>query len=96
MPRYSKKYKLGLDIGSSLIKVCLPRRAGRLEVLRIPTPEGTVSKGVLQDPEGISDHLRQWISKNQLDHYYVVATLPASYHSPPPHSIAADEAQGHC
>lgn len=78
MARYSKKYKLGLDIGSSLIKVCLPRRPGRPEVLRIPTPEGTVSKGVLQDPEGISDHLRQWMRKNQLDHYYVVATLPAS------------------
>lgn len=78
MPKFSRKYKLGLDIGSSLIKVCLPRRAGRPEVLRIATPEGTVSKGVLQNPEGISDHLRQWIRKNQLDHYLVVATLPAS------------------
>ena len=71
------KYKLGLDLGSSFIKVCLPRR-GKPVVLRVPTPEGAVSKGVLQNSEGISDYLRQWIKQNQFDAHQVVATLPAS------------------
>jgi len=46
--------------------------------MRLETPPGVVSKGVLQSSEGISDFLRQWIRKNQLDHHFVVATLPAS------------------
>jgi len=78
MPIFSRKYKLGLDLGSSLIKVCLPSRGGRPVVLRTQTPEGMVSKGVLQQPDKIGDSLRQWIRKNQLDHHPVVATLPAS------------------
>lgn len=73
----SKKYKLGLDIGSAFIKVCVPHR-GRPLILRLPTPADAVSKGVLQSAEGISDTLRQWLRKNKLDHHLVVATLPAS------------------
>jgi len=78
MPVFSKKYKLGLNIGSSLIKVCLPSTKGRPLIWSMETPAEVVSKGVLQDPEGLSEFLRQWIKKNQLDHHYVVATLPAS------------------
>lgn len=78
MPFFSKKYKLGLDIGSSLIKVCLPSRSGRPVVLRLDTPPGTVSKGVLQKPEELGDALLQWSHRKQLDHHFVVATLPAS------------------
>ena len=78
MPVFSKKYKLGLDIGSSLIKVCLPSTKGRPLIWSMETPAEVVSKGVLQNPEGLSEFLRQWIKKNQLDHHYVVATLPAS------------------
>ncbi len=78
MPFFSKKYKLGLDIGSSLIKVCLPTPKGRPLILSLETPAGVVSKGVLQSSEGLSEFLRQWIKRNQLDHHYVVAALPAS------------------
>jgi type IV pilus assembly protein PilM len=78
MPFFSNKYKLGLDIGSSLIKVCLPSSKGRPLIMRLETPPDVVNKGVLQSAEGISDFLGQWIKKNQLEHHYVVATLPAS------------------
>jgi len=44
----------------------------------LDTPSGTVSKGVLQSGEEISDFLRQWFRKKQLEHHSVVATLPAS------------------
>lgn len=78
MPIISRKYKLGLDIGSSMIKICVPKKGGRPLVLRVPTPEGTVSKGILQNEEGFSDYLGKWIKSNQLDNHQVVATLPAS------------------
>lgn len=75
---FNKKYKLGLDIGSSMIKVCLPHRGGKSIVLRIPTPEGMVSKGVLQNIDQIEESMRPWVRKHQLSNYPVVATLPAS------------------
>jgi len=78
MPLFSKKYKLGLDIGSSMIKVCLPSSSGRPLIMRMETPPGVVNKGVLQSAEGISDFLGYWIKKNHLEHHSVVATLPAS------------------
>lgn len=74
----AKKYKLGLDIGSAMTKVCLPSRKGRPLILGLSTPTGAVSKGVLQDGQGISDFLRQNFRQHQLDHHFVVATLPAS------------------
>lgn len=77
MPFFSKQYNLGLDIGSSLIKACIARRGGRTMVLRMATPKGMVSKGVLQQSEQI-DLVRQWVRKHQLGNYPVVATLPAS------------------
>lgn len=78
MPFFSKKYKLGIDIGSSLIKICFPSRSGRPLVLRFPTPAGMVSKGVLHQSEEFVDSLRHWFGKHQLSHYPVVTTLPAS------------------
>lgn len=78
MPFFSKKFKLGLDIGSSLIKVCLPRRNGRPMVLSLETPKGMVSKGVLLDAGDFGDSLRPWIKKHQLDYHSVVAALPAN------------------
>ncbi|HCX79360.1 MAG TPA: hypothetical protein DG577_08095, partial [Firmicutes bacterium] len=61
---FNKKYKLGLDIGSSMIKVCLPHRGGKSIVLRIPTPEGMVSKGVLQNIDQIEESMRPWVRKH--------------------------------
>jgi type IV pilus assembly protein PilM len=78
MALFSRKYKLGLDIGSSLIKICIPHKGGRPIVLRIPTPEGAVSKGILQSEEPITGFLRQQIRNYKLEHHFVVATLPAS------------------
>lgn len=72
------KYKLGLDIGSAMTKVCLPSRRGRPVILGQKTPPGVVAKGVLQDGPAISDFLRQWLHQHRLDHHFVVATLPAS------------------
>lgn len=77
MPFFSKQYNLGLDIGSSLIKACIARRGGRTLVLRMATPRGMVSKGVLQQLDEIGQ-VRQWVRKHQLGNYSVVATLPAS------------------
>lgn len=77
MALISNKYKLGLDIGSAMIKVCLPRK-GRPLILAMTTPEDTVTKGVLKDGQGVSDYLRKWIRQHNLEHYPVVATLPAS------------------
>lgn len=74
----SKKYKLGLDIGSAMTKICLPSRRGRPLVLGLKTPPGVVAKGVLQDGPAITDFLRQCIRQHRLEHHFVVATLPAS------------------
>lgn len=78
MALLANKYKLGLDIGSATIKVCLPSKKGRPLILGQSTPPGIVSKGVLQDGLGISDFLRQLFRQHQLEHHFVVATLPAS------------------
>lgn len=78
MALISNKYKLGLDIGSAMIKVCLPSRKGRPLILAMDTPEETVTKGVLKDGQGVSDYLRKWIRQHNLEHHPVVATLPAS------------------
>lgn len=72
------KYKLGLDMGSALIKVCLPHRGGRPVVLSFPTPKEMVSKGVLQQIDMVGEAFKPWIRKHQLNNYPVVATLPAS------------------
>lgn len=78
MAALSKKYKLGLDIGSSSIKLCVPHRGGKPLVLRLPTPQGAVSKGVLHNAEAVSDFLRQQLRNKQLANHQVVTTLPAS------------------
>ena len=77
MPFFSKQNNMGLDLGSSLIKVCVSKRGGRKVVLSMPTPTGMVSKGVLQSNDNI-DAVRQWLRVNQLLNYPVIATLPAS------------------
>ncbi len=77
MPFFSKQNNMGLDLGSSLIKVCVSKRGGRKLVLSMPTPTGMVSKGVLQSSENM-DLVRQWLRVNQLLNYPVIATLPAS------------------
>ena len=78
MPIFSSKFKLGLDIGSSFVKVCLPKRGGRPLVARALTPQGSVSKGLLQQPEVVREVLIQLIKQQNLQNCPVVATLPAS------------------
>jgi type IV pilus assembly protein PilM len=78
MAALSKQYKLGLDIGSSSIKLCVPHRGGKPLVLRLPTPQGAVNKGVLQNAEAVADFLRQQLRNKQLVNNQVVSTLPAS------------------
>jgi type IV pilus assembly protein PilM len=78
LPLFSEKHKLGLDIGSAFIKVCLPNRSGKPVVARVATPEGSVSKGVLQNAELLRDALRQMVRQQNLTNNQVVATLPAS------------------
>ncbi|MTI94921.1 MAG: type IV pilus assembly protein PilM [Firmicutes bacterium] len=78
MPFFSNKYKLGLDIGSTFIKVCLPRRGGKPLVARMLSPEGAVTKGVLQTPEVVCDALKMLVKQQKLQNNQVVATLPAS------------------
>ncbi len=77
MPFFSRQNNMGLDLGSSLIKVCVSKRGGRKLVLSMPTPPGMVSKGVLQSSENM-ELVRQWLRVNQLTSYPVIATLPAS------------------
>lgn len=78
MPLLSKKFKLGLDIGSAFIKVCLPKRGGRPVVARASTPDGSVSKGLLQQPEAVRSVFSQLVNQQNLHNSPVVATLPAS------------------
>lgn len=78
MPVFSNKFKLGLDIGSAFVKVCLPKRGGRPMVAQSISPEGSVSKGLLQQPETIREVLNQLINQQNLQNCPVVATLPAS------------------
>lgn len=78
MPIFLKKFKLGLDIGSAFIKICLPKRGGRPVVARSVTPAGSVNKGLLQQSEAVKDVLNQLINQQNLQNCPVVATLPAS------------------
>lgn len=78
MPLFSKKFKLGLDIGSAFVKVCMPKRGGRPLVARANSPAGSVSKGLLQTPDAVRTVLNQLISQQNLQNCPVVATLPAS------------------
>lgn len=78
MPLFGSKFKLGLDIGSAFVKVCLPKRGGRPVVAQAASPEAAVSKGVLQQPEAVRDVLRHLIRQQELQNSPVVATLPAS------------------
>lgn len=78
MPFFRSKFKLGLDIGSSYVKVCMPKRGGRPLVAKAASPEGAVNKGLLQQPEEIRTTLNQLIQQQNLQNCPVVATLPAS------------------
>lgn len=78
MSVFSKKYKLGLDIGSASVKVCLPKGGGRLVVGQSVSPDGSVSNGLLQNPAAVSGVLKQLINQRNLQNLPVVATLPAS------------------
>lgn len=78
MPIFRSKFKVGLDIGSAFVKVCLPKRGGRPLVARAASPEGAMSKGVLQQPEAVREVVNQLIKQQNLLNCPVVATLPAS------------------
>lgn len=75
----ARQSALGIEIGTSAIKVVALRQAGRPELMRAvmaPTPIGSIQDGLITEPESVAATLRQLLAEGKINTRNAVTTVP--------------------